>query len=105
MAIVGAIIAFVGPLFISTDALSVALIAQADPPTGFRLRVSGPVKVALIPSIDLVAEDVGVAKGGNGEAREMATAKKLRFGLRLSALFGDKVKMTEIALIDPVIAL
>src|SRR5262245_24101147 len=105
IAIIGAIIAFVGPLFISTDALRGALFAQVESATGFRLRVSGPVKVALIPSIDLVAEDVGVAKGGDGEAREMATAKELRFGLRLSALFGGKVKMTEIALIDPVIAL
>jgi AsmA protein len=35
----------------------------------------------------------------------MATAKELRFGLKLSALFGGKVKMTEIVLIDPVIAL
>src|SRR5262245_15065992 len=105
IAIIGAIIAFVGPLFISTDALRGALFAQVESATGFRLRVGGPVKVALIPSIDLVAEDVGVAKGGDDEAREMATAKELRFGLRLSALFGGKVKMTEIALIDPVIAL
>ena len=46
-----------------------------------------------------------MAKSGEGEAPEMATAKELRFGLKLSALFGGKVKMTEIVLIDPVIAL
>ena len=34
----------------------------------------------------------------------MATAKSLRFGLQLSALIGGKVKMTEVTLIDPVIA-
>jgi AsmA protein len=104
IAVIGAIVAFVGPLFISTDNLRDALLAQVESATGYRLRVSGPVRVALIPSLDLVAEDVGVAKSGEGEAREMATAKELRFGLRLSALFGGKVKMTEIALIDPVIA-
>jgi AsmA protein len=105
IAIIGAIVAFVGPYFISTDALRGALFAQVEQATGYRLRVSGPVKVSLIPSLDLVAEDVGVAKGGEGDAREMATAKELRFGLKLSALFGGKVKMTEIVLIDPVIAL
>src|SRR4029077_11931482 len=31
-------------------------------------------------------------------------AKSLRFGLQLSALIGGKVKMTEVTLIDPVIA-
>ena len=105
IAIIGAIVAFIGPYFISTDSLRGALFAQVEQATGYRLRVSGPVKVALIPSLDLVAEDVGVAKSGEGDAPEMATAKELRFGLKLSALFGGKVKMTEIVLIDPVIAL
>ena len=105
IAIVGAIVAFIGPYFISTDALRGALFAQVEQATGYRLRVSGPVKVALIPSLDLVAEDIGVAKSGEGDAPEMATAKELRFGLKLSALFGGKVNMTEIMLIDPVIAL
>jgi AsmA protein len=105
IAIIGAFIAFVGPLFISTDDLRDTLLAQVETATGYRLRVSGPVKVALFPSLDFVAEDIGVAQGGEGEAPEMATAKELRFGLELSALFGGKVKMTEVTLIDPVIAL
>ena len=32
--------------------------------TGYRLRVSGPVQVSLFPSLDLVAEDVGIAQSG-----------------------------------------
>lgn len=104
IAILGALIVFVGPLFISTDALRDTALAQVERATGYRVRVSGPVKIAFIPSLDLVAEDVGVAPGGQGDAREIATAKELRFGLKLSALFGGKVKLTEIALIDPVIA-
>ena len=43
-------------------------------------------------------------KSGEAATSEMATAKSLRFGLQLSALFGGKVKMTEVTLIDPVIA-
>jgi AsmA protein len=105
IAIVGTIIAFVGPLFISTDGLRDTLLAQVESATGYRLRVSGPVKVALFPSLDLVAKDIGVAQGGKSEGPEMATAKELRFRLQLSALVGGKVKMTEVTLIDPVIAL
>ena len=104
IAIIGAIIVFVGPLFISTDDLRDSLFAQVETATGYRLRVSGPVKVSLFPSLDLVAEDVGIAQSGAAASAEMATAKSLRFGLQLSALLGGKVKMTEVALIDPVIA-
>ncbi len=104
IAIIGAIIVFVGPLFISTDDLRDSLLAQVESTTGYRLRVSGPVQVSLFPSLDLVAEDVGIAPSGAANTAEMAKAKSLRFGLQLSALFGGKVKMTEVTLIDPVIA-
>ena len=67
IAIIGAIIVFVGPLFISTDDLRNTLFAQVESATGYRLRVSGPVQVSLIPSLDLVAEDVGLAQGGAGK--------------------------------------
>ncbi|MCJ7527839.1 MAG: AsmA family protein, partial [Methyloceanibacter sp.] len=105
IAIIGAIIVFVGPLFISTDDVRNTLFAQVESATGYRLRVSGPVKVSVFPSLDLVAEDVGIAPSGAAATAEMATAKSLRFGLQLSALLGGKVKMTEITLIDPVIAM
>lgn len=105
IAIIGAIIVFVGPLFISTDDLRDGLFAQVESATGYRLRVSGPVQISLFPSLDLVAEDVGIAQSGAAATSEMATVKSLRFGLQLSALLGGKVKMTEVTLIDPVIAL
>jgi AsmA protein len=104
IAVIGAIFIFVGPLFISTDDLRDKLFAQVETATGYRLRVSGPVQVSLFPSLDLVAEDVGIAQGGADAKAEMARAKSLRFGLQLSALLGGKVKLTELTLIDPVIA-
>jgi AsmA protein len=104
IAIIGAVIVFVGPLFISTDDIRNTLFAQVESATGYRLRVSGPVQISVFPSLDLVAEDVGIAQSGAAATAEMATAKSLRFGLQLSALLGGKVKMTEVTLIDPVIA-
>lgn len=105
IAIIGAIVVFVGPLFISTDDLRNSLFAQVESATGYRLRVSGPLQVSFFPSLDLVAEDVGIAQSGGANSAEMAKAKSLRFGLQLAALFGGQVKMTEITLIDPVIAI
>ena len=105
IAIIGAIVVFVGPLFISTDDLRNSLFAQVESATGYRLRVSGPLQVSFFPSLDLVAEDVGIAQGGEANSAEMAKAKSLRLGLQLAALFGGQVKMTEITLIAPVIAI
>lgn len=103
IAIIGAILVFVGPLFISTDDLRDSLLAQVESATGYRIRVSGRVQISLFPSLELVAEDVGLAQSGAHNSAEMARAKTLRFGLQLSALIGGKVKMTEVTLINPVI--
>jgi AsmA protein len=102
--VIAAAIFFVGPLFISTDDVRNQLFAQVEAATGYRLRVSGPVDVTLFPSLDLVAEDVGIAQPASGTDAEFATAKKLRFGLMLRGLLDGNVRMTEVTLVDPVIA-
>ena len=56
----------------------------------------------MFPSLDLVADDVGVAASLVREhVAEIATAKKLKFSLALRELLGGKIKMTEVTLIDP----
>jgi len=101
--VIAAALFFFGPLLISTDEVRAQLLAQVESATGYRLRIDGPVKFSLFPSLDLVAEDVGVSQSGSAGA-EIATAKKLRVGLVWSALWGGKVQLTEVTLIDPVIA-
>ena len=103
IAVVGAAVAFIGPQFISTNDVRDKLFAQVEAATGYRLRVNGPVHLSMFPSLDLVAEDVGVAQGASGSTAEIATAKKLKFSLSLRALLGGKIKITEVTLIDPVI--
>ena len=76
--VIAAALFFFGPLLISTDEVRNRLLAQVESATGYRLRVDGPVKFSLFPSLDLVAEDVGVSQSGSAE---IATAKELRFGL------------------------
>jgi AsmA protein len=102
--VVIAAIVFVGPLFISADDVRNQLFAQVENVTGYRLRVSGPLDVTLFPSLQLVAGDVGVAQPASGSEAEFATAKTLKFGLRLQGLFDGKMRMTQVTFIDPVIA-
>lgn len=103
--IIGLSIIFVGPLLISTDVLRDQAFAKLEAVTGYRLRVSGPVQISLFPSLDLVAEDVGIAQTATGDKTEFATAKSLRLGLVLRALLSGKIQMTEVTLIDPVVRL
>jgi AsmA protein len=103
IAVIGAIVFFIGPLFISADEVRDKLLAQVESATGYRIRVDGPVHLSMFPSLDLVADDVGVAQASSGNVAEIATAKKLKFSLALRELLGGKIKMTEVTLIDPVI--
>jgi len=91
-------------LFISTEELRNQLFAQVEASTGYRLRVSGPVDITLFPSLDLVAEDVGVAQPSSGSDKEFATAKTLKVGLMLRGLLDGKMRVTQVTLVDPVIA-
>lgn len=103
--VIGAIIVPIAPLFISAEDVRNKLFAELEAATGYRLRVSGPIHISVFPSLDLVAEDVGVAQSVGPDGIEIATAKTLRFGLALSELLSGKVRVTEIALIEPVIAI
>ncbi len=105
LVVLGACLVFVAPLFISTDDLWNKALAQVESTTGYRVRVDGPVKIALFPSLDLVASDVGIAQPAAGGAAEFATARNVRFGLVLSGLLTGKVQFTEMTLVDPVITL
>ena len=102
--VIAAAIVFIGPLFISTEEMRNQLLAQVEASTGYRLRVSGPVDIRLFPSLDLVAEDVGVAQPSSGSEKEFATAKTLKFGLMLRGLLNGQMRVTEVTLVDPVIA-
>lgn len=105
IAVIAVSIVFIAPLFISTENLQKRALAQVESATGYRVRIDGPVKIAVFPSLDLVARDVGIAKPDQGGTAEFATARMLRFGLVLRSLLAGKVKLTEVTLVDPVITL
>lgn len=105
LVILGVGLIFVAPYFIATDDLQKRVLAQVESATGYRVRVDGPMRIALFPSLDLVARDVGIAEPAAGGSAEFITARTLKFGLLASGLLSGKVQLTELELIDPVITL
>jgi AsmA protein len=103
--VIVAAIVFIGPLFVSAEDVRNQILAQVESTTGYRLRISGPVDITLFPSLNFVAEDVGVAQPAVSGESEFATAKTLKFGLMLRGLLDGKMRVTEVTLIEPVIAL
>lgn len=101
----GISLVFIAPFFISTDDLWTKVLAQMESTTGYRVRVDGPVRITLFPSLDLVASDVGIAQPAESGPAEFATARSVKFGLMLSGLLSGKVQLTEVTLIDPVVTL
>ncbi len=95
---------FVAPMFISTDEVRSELFARVEQMTGYRLRVSGPLDITVFPSLALVAEDVGIAEPTATGDKEFATANKVRFDLLLTGLLQGKVRVREVTLVNPVVA-
>ena len=95
---------FVAPMFISADDVRSELFARVEQMTGYRLRVSGPLDITVFPSLALVAEDVGVTEPTSSGDKEFATAKKVRFDLLLTGLLQGNVRVREVTLVNPVVA-
>ncbi len=103
--IIGVAAVLVAPLFISADDVRNRVFAEIEGATGYRLTVNGPVHISAFPSLKLVAEDVGVAQSAGAGVIDLATAKQLRFSLALAPLLSGRVQVTEMALIEPIIAM
>ncbi|MDJ0513340.1 MAG: AsmA family protein [Methyloceanibacter sp.] len=95
---------FVAPMFISADDVRSELFARVEQMTGYRLRVSGPLDITVFPSLALVAEDVGIAEPTASGGNEFATAKKVRFDLLWTGLLQGNVRVREVTLVNPIVA-
>ncbi|ODS00523.1 hypothetical protein AUC68_14775 [Methyloceanibacter methanicus] len=95
---------FVAPMFISTDDVRNEVFSRVEQMTGYRLRVSGPLDITVFPSLALVAEDVGIAEPTASGDKEFATAEKVRFDLLWTGILQGKVRVREVTLVNPVVA-
>jgi AsmA protein len=99
------VLAIIVPMVIPTAFYRDRLVAAVEASTGRALRISGPVKLSLLPGIAIQANDVGLANIPGGTAPEMATLAKLDIGISLLSLIGGDVEISHFVLTDPVIHL
>jgi AsmA protein len=83
--------------------LVASLTRQVESQSDLRLRFSGPVKLALWPSLGVTAENVGLRQVGSNE--ELFAAKRVRFGVSLTSLMAGHIRVTDVALVQAIVRL
>lgn len=103
----GVLVALVlaAPMLLPTDMIKARLADTVRASTGRELRVNGPIRLALVPTLALQADNVTFANAPGGVAPEMARLKSLSAELGLRALLSGRVEVSRLVLTDPAIAL
>ena len=82
----------------------VGYLADRAADAGYRLRVDGPAKLALWPSLNIAADDVRLSEA-DGAREEILAAKQLRVGVSLIGLLTGDIRIDDVAVRQPVIRL
>lgn len=93
------------PFFVDVNSFKPQILAQAEQATGRKLRIDGPLKLSLFPTVQIEASDIGFANAAGGTAKEMATVRKVEVGVAVMPLLSGRYEVTQFVLTDPVIAL
>jgi AsmA protein len=97
--------ALIVPSFIPLDTYKAKIIALVKTETGRDLRIAGPVKFSLLPSIALEANDVSLSNPAGAASPNMVQLKTLDVELKLLPLLHGAVEIARFKLVDPAIAL
>ncbi|MDG4876837.1 AsmA family protein [Mesorhizobium sp. WSM4935] len=93
---------FLLPALVSIDWVRAELSRQLSSATGMTIRLDGPVKLALLPKLAVVADDISLSTG-TGEIA--ISAPRFSTSITLSSLWSKKLEIQSVALADPTIAL
>jgi AsmA protein len=96
---------FAVPFLIPTDTLTAKLIAAVKQSTGRDLKITGPVKLSLLPRLEVQASGVSFANAPGAHDPDMMQLKKLEIELGLLPLLHGGVEFGRIVLDEPRIAL
>lgn len=97
--------ALIVPSFIPLDTYKAKIIALVKTDTGRNLRIDGPVKFSLFPSIALEANDVSLSNPPGAASPNMVQLKTLDIELKLLPLLHGAIEIAQFKLVDPAIAL
>jgi AsmA protein len=92
-------------LYVNSIDLKGRVQAALTEALGREVVIKGNMGLTLYPIVGAVADDVTVANAPGGVAARMVTAKQIAVGVEVRPLFKKEVRVRELALIEPVIAL
>jgi len=93
------------PFFIPLDTYKAKIIALVKDETGRDLKIAGPVRFSLFPSVALEANDVSLSNPAGATSPNMVQLKTLDVELKLFPLLHGGLEISQFKLVQPVIAL
>ena len=97
--------ALAAPFLIPTETYKTRLITLVKQATGRDLKIDGPVKLSILPQLEIEAGDVAFANAPGARDPDMMRLKKLEVQLRLLPLLHGKIELGRFILDEPQIAL
>jgi AsmA protein len=91
-----AVVIFLAVFGVPARVLAISLSRQFEASSGLRLQVGGFAKLALLPELGLILEDVSVEDAGSGQ--QVFSTKRVRYGIALSSLVRGQIRVTDVAL-------
>ncbi len=93
------------PLFVPKEEIKTRVTDAVESATGRKLTIAGDLSVSVIPSLELVAEEITFANAEGAADPNMASLQALRLKLQILPLLTGKVQVDEFVLVDPMINL
>ena len=97
--------AIAAPFFIPVDTIRDQIVAQTEKVTGRALRIDGPVKLSLLPSIAVEVNKVAFANAPGAASPDMVSLSRMQVRLKLLPLLSGEIAVDQFVLIEPVINL
>lgn len=92
-------------LMIPAESFKVEILRHIERVTGRQVRIDGPVKLSVFPTLALEAHEVGIGNPAWAGKTEMITAKRMDVGVRLMPLLSKRLEMTGFTLESPTVHL
>jgi AsmA protein len=99
------VVAVAVPFLIPVEALRSRIELQAQEATGRPLTIKGPLRLSVLPSLALEANDVSFGNVPGAADPDMATLKRLVLELKLLPLISGSFQISRFVLIEPSISL
>lgn len=93
------------PLLVPTETWKTQIEQRTSTATGRKLVIAGPVRLSLLPTIAVIANDVSFANAPGAHDAAMASFAKLEIRIRLLPLLSGKLAIDRFILEKPIIHL